>query len=273
LILRKNRLILFGLILIGLSLAWPIHYFFSQMEKPTDEQQLAELDKLAGDLLALTKKGEVDAARGKLDQLAEMFPNQTLPTRIRLESLNAVTQSILDAKKMYTSSHVNEEKLLWHATQVRVAIDALSHAHQPMWKEYYSPFANQMQNLLQASVERDSIEFRAQFEENYRLYLAIRPAMSVQLQESQMDRIGAVYQRLQKEMRNEPIEWQVIRETLRELSGLMQVAFLGEDKSAQAGLMQPRSPFMLIASITAMVSLVLSYVAWKKYWADKTAAA
>jgi sporulation protein YpjB len=270
--LRKNRLILLGLVLIGLSLAWPVHYFFSQMNKPESEQHLAELDKLAGDLLALTKRGDVEGARGKLDRLAELFPNQTLPTRIRLESLNAVTESILDARKMYLSAQVTEDKLLWHATQVRVAIDALSHAHQPMWKGYYASFANQMENLLHAALERDSGEFRAQFEENYRLYQAIRPAMSVQLKEGQMERISAVYQLLQKEMRKEQTDWQAIRESLRELYSQMQIAFLGEDRSTLATLMQPHSPLLLIISITAIVSLALAYVAWKKYVADRTQA-
>ncbi|NGQ94545.1 sporulation protein [Brevibacillus sp. SYP-B805] len=270
--MRKNRLLLLGLILIGLSLAWPVHYFFSQMNKPESEQHLAELDKLAGDMLALTKRGDVEGARGKLDRLAELFPNQTLPTRIRLDSLNAVTQSILAARQIYTSAQVPEEQLLWHATQVRVAIDALSHVHQPMWKGYYASFANQMENLLHAALERDSGEFRAQFEENYRLYLAIRPAMSVQLHEGQMERISAVYQLLQKEMRKEQTDWQAIRELLRDLYGLMQLAFLGEDRNTAAILMQPRSPLLLIISITAMVSLALAYVAWKKYAADRTQA-
>lgn len=263
--MRKNRLILLVLVVIGLSLAWPIQSFFSQMKKPANEAHLAELDRLAGDFYQLTKKGDLEGAKSKLNQLGELFPNQTLPTRIRIESLNAVTQSILAAKQMYANPALDEDKLLWHATQVRLAIDALSHAHQPMWKEYYTSYANQMQNLLQASVERDQIKFLAQFEENYRLFLAIRPAMSVQLQAEQMEKIGAAYQLIHKEIRNEQIEWQVIREALRELSALMQVAFVGEDTNTMAQLIHPQSPMTLILTIAGVVSLTLGYVAWRKY--------
>lgn len=263
--MQKNRLLLLVLIVLGLALAWPIQSFFSQIKKPEHAAQLAQIDRLAGDFYQLTKKGELDAARSKLDQLGELFPNQALPTRIRIESLNAITQSILAAKQMFANPASDEHKLLWHATQVRVAIDSLTHDHQPMWKEYYSSYANQMQNLLQASVERDTVTFHAQFEENYQLFLAIRPAMSVQLPAAQMEQIGASYQLIHKEMRNEQVDWQAIREELRQLSSQMQIAFVGEDKSALAGLIFPQTPANLIVTIASVVSLTLAYVAWRKY--------
>ena len=267
--MRKNRVILLVLIVVGLSLAWPIQSFFSQLQKPEHEAHLVELDQLAGDFYQLTKKGDLDAARSKLNQLGEIFPNQTLPTRIRIESLNAVTQSILAAKQMYANPASGEDKLLWHATQVRVAIDALSHAHQPMWREYYSSYANQMQNLLQASVERDNVAFLAQFEENYQLFLAIRPAMSVQLQAVQMEKISAAYQLIHKEIRNEQVDWQLVREALRELSAQMQIAFVGEDKSTLAQFIHPQSPLTLILTIAGVVCMTLAYVAWRKYQAEQ----
>jgi sporulation protein YpjB len=268
--LQKNGKILFSLLLIGLLLSWPIGLLLTKLEKPAGHKQLAELDKLAAELLTLTKKGDLESAQRKIKKLAETFPHQTLPREIRIESLHAVTQSILNAQKAFASTKWDESQLLWHATQVRVAIDALRFADQPLWRNYYSSYATQMQNLLQSSVERDTAQFRAQFEENYRLYLAIRPAMSIQLNEEQMQQIGAAYELVSKEIRKEAIEWQTVREALRELNGIMQTAFAGEDKSALALLMIPGSPVMLIFSVSAVVTLTLAYVAWKKYAAEQT---
>jgi sporulation protein YpjB len=267
--LRKNGKILFGLLLIGMLLAWPIGFLLSKMEKPAGQEQLVELDKLAEELLTQTKKGDMESAQRQIKKLAEKFPKQTLPLEIRIESLHAVTQSILNAQKAFDSAKGEESKLLWHATQVRVAIDALRHAERPMWRDYYSSYATQMQNLLQSAVERDAVQFRAQFDENHRLFLAIKPAMSIQLSEQQMNQIEAAYELVSKEIRKESIEWQTVREALRELSGIMQTAFIGEDKSALALLMRPGSPLTLIASVSAAVILTLAYVAWKKYAAEQ----
>jgi sporulation protein YpjB len=263
--LNKNTRMLVFLIVVGLLLAWPIHAWVTKLDHPAEQEHLAELDKLAGEMLELTKQGDIEGAQQKIKLLADRFPNLTLPVTIRIESLNAVTQSILAAKKSFSSPKTNEEQLLWHATQVRVAIDALSHVHQPMWRSYYASYATQMQNLMQSSVERDINLFRTQFEENYRLYLAIKPGMSVQLPEEQMNQIGTAYDTISKEMRNSTMEWQVVREALRELSGIMQSAFIGEDKSAIAMLMLPGSPLMPIVTIVALLIVTLTYVGYRKY--------
>lgn len=266
--MQKNMKMLLFLLVTGLLLALPISNFFRIFEVPAKQDQLRLLDKLADEVLEATKKGDMDTARSRLNRLADTFPNQTLPISIRIESLNAVTQSILAAKQTFASAKESDEIYLWHATRVRLAIDALSHDHQPMWKNFYSSYSDQMQHLLQASVIRDTQALRAQLEENYRLYLAIRPAMSVQLKEQEMSKISASYEQLSKEVKNELPDWQLVRDTLRELHGVMQEAFVGEDRSVLGSLIAPGSPFMLIITVALAVTLALTYVAWKKYSAE-----
>jgi sporulation protein YpjB len=263
--LGKNRKFMWFFILMGLLLAWPVHTLVTMLDQPAEQQHLADLDTIAEDLLQLTRKGDVEGAQQKMVQLAERFPQQSLSQSLHIESLNAVTQSILAAKKMFATAKVTDDQLLWHATRVRVAIDALSHDHQPMWRSYYTSYMNQVQNLMQSAVERDYRQFQTQFEENYRQYLAIKPAMSIQVKEEQMNLIGSAYERIAREMRKNAIEWQVIREALRELSAHMQSAFVGEDKSTTALLIGPGSPFVLIAAIAFLLIVTLSYVGWKKY--------
>jgi sporulation protein YpjB len=267
--LEKNRKFIWFFILMGLLLAWPVHTLVTKLDQPAEQQHLAELDNMAEELLQLTRKGDVEGAQQKIVQLAERFPQQSLSRSLRIESLNAVTQSILAAKKMFAAAEVSDEQLLWHATRVRVAIDALSHVHQPMWRSYSHSYMNQLQNLMQSAVERDYRQFQTQFEENYSQYMAIKPAMSIQLEEEQMNQIADSYERIAREMRQSTIEWQAIREALRELSTHMQSAFLGEDKSTAALLIGPGSPFMLIAAIASVLIVTLSYVGWKKYAAEQ----
>ncbi|MGO0061036.1 sporulation protein YpjB [Brevibacillus fluminis] len=265
--MRKNIKILLLLLVSGLALSWPMYTILSSMEKSDEQQQFSRVDKLAEELLALTKKGDMEQARIKIQNLADIFPSQTLPVSIKIESLNAVTQSILAARNVFSAGKADDDKLLWHATQVRVAIDALTHPNQAMWRNYYTSFTSQMQNLLQASVERDAEELRDQFAENYRLFLAIKPAMSVQLPEPEMEKINASYDALIKQVRNETVDWQVVRETLRDLNASISAAFLGDDRHAISDWLDTRSLVMLSASIGTLVSITLAYVAWRKYYA------
>ncbi len=263
--MKKNMKILILLLFVGLLLSWPMYSLLGKLEKTAEQEQIAAFDKLSEEFLTLTKKGDLDAARQKIEKLADAFPSQALPVSMRIESLNAVTQSILAAKKFFGSTNTADDKLLWHATQVRIAIDALTHTHQPMWRNYYSSYAHQLQNLMHSSVQRDFVEFQAQFAENYRLYLAVKPAMSVQVNEAQMEKISEAYDFLTKEVRKESIDWANIRDTLRELNGVIQQVFVGEDKNAFSKFLFTDSTSMLMFSIGTVVTMTLAYVAWRKY--------
>ncbi|MFM1652689.1 sporulation protein YpjB [Brevibacillus sp. B_LB10_24] len=266
---KKSTKILILLCLAGFLLAWPISYFFAKLEKPTEEANLTQLDRTAQEFLSLTMKGDLDNARLRVIRLAEMFPSKAMPLAIRIESLNAVTQSILAAKKEFASPKPSEEVLIWHATRVRVTIDALRHASQPMWRTYFDSYAAQMQHLMQSSVERDIESFRQQFEEYKRLFLVIRPAMSVQLKESLMEKIDNSYELLTREIRNATPDWQIARDALRELNSSMQEAFFGEDRSALARFSSPNSPLLLILAVAGVLTITLGYVAWRKYLAEQ----
>lgn len=268
-LLKKNMKILMLLLFTVLVLSWPIAFFLGMLDQSVEEDNFAQVDRLASELLALTKKGEHDLARAKLQRLAEIFPHQTLPVSIRIESLNAVTQSILAALHVFASSQSDDNKLLWHATQVRVAIDALAHTNHPIWRNYHSSYISQVQNLLQASVERDVPTLRDQFAENYRFYLALKPAMSVQLSEMQMEVINQSYELLVKEIRKDALDWQIVRELLRELNGAISLAFLGEDKHALGNWLGRGQLVIMIASVSTMVTMTLCYVAWRKYSAAR----
>ncbi|MGF9905060.1 sporulation protein YpjB [Brevibacillus porteri] len=264
--MKKNIRFLLFFLMIGLFLSWPIHNLYSKLNQPIEEKQLAALDQIAHELLTYAKKGDLEGAEQRIVQLAERFPNQHLPNPIRIESLNAVTQSILAAKQSFASANASEQQLLWHATRVRIAIDALTHDHQPMWRSYYPSLVTQVQNLQLSAVERNFSQFREQFDENYRLFLAIKPGMSIQLPEGQMSSITVAYDIISKEMRNSQVDWQLVREALRELNSSFQVAFVGEEKSTFARLMmRPDSPIVILASISIALIMALSYVAWKKY--------
>lgn len=267
--MKKNIRYLLFFLVIGLLLSWPIHTLYTKLDRPEEEKRLHEMDRIADDFLDDVRKGDLVGAQESIEKLAARFPNQSLPLPIRIESLNAVTQSILAAKESIQSPHVSKEHLLWQATRVRVAMDALTRQHQPMWRSYYSVFLTQVQNLQQSAVERDFETFREQFEENQRLYLAIKPAMSIQLAESNMTAISAVYEQISKEMRNSEKDWQLVREALRDLHRLMKAAFVGEETSAFARLMmRPDSPVLIMSSIVIAVLLSLTYVGYRKYQAQ-----
>ncbi|WP_232696369.1 sporulation protein YpjB [Brevibacillus daliensis] len=259
---RKITLWLFVAILVVL----PISYYVIEQNRPPEEKELAQLDKLASSVLRATEKGDLETAKQDVSQLAMLFPNKTLPISIKIESLNAVTQTILSAKKAYSNPTVTQNQLIWHATQVRLVVDALHQPKNPLWQTYYESYSQQMQHLLLSAVERNKEAVLTQFEENYQLYLALRPAMTIQVKENTMQIITNQYEGITRQIRDSKWDWQVLRASIRELHNAMQDAFIGEEQTAIGSSQNGEdSIYFIMVWLGALILLSLAYVAWIKY--------
>lgn len=267
--MNKSGKILILLVLLGLLLAWPIYVLYGKLEKPPHEKQLAEMVRLADDIYSLTKEGNVDDARNMMMELSQRFPRVAMPKGLRIESLHTVTNSVLAAKQVYSTLNTPIGYMLWQAERLRIAMDALYHPNDAIWREYYAQFADQMEELQLLSVQRNREKFREKWENQYRMYQMVKPGMSVSLSEEKMKQVDDLYGFILEQIRRENTEWSRIRTSLRELKLELQEAFVGKDLNTIGIFRVQRSQDQFIWMLTSIVVVTLGYVAWKKYMARK----
>lgn len=256
----------FGLIFV---IAFTLYILFPAVVKTEStlntEIEWEQIDQLSGELYTLTKNHEFAKANAVLDRLGEQLANAREKQRITLEGAEVVAQSIKNGKQAFSAMNPNEDRLLWHALQIRLAVDALTHGNQPMWKQYYSAYSAQIKQMQDYASEQTPDKLYEVFDNHYQLFKTLEPAMQVSVSLERVQMIQSVYKSIITEARKDFPNWDEMNFTIQQLQMTADEVFWGNDTSTFARYIHQNSPYLLISSIAAFVVVTLAYVAWKKY--------
>jgi sporulation protein YpjB len=266
----KKLLLLFIILIIGVTgvLFWTkvIH-----IEKPkTDVETLSiyeRMDQLSQEVYSLTKEKKFPEAKAKLEELGRLFASSKPPKGLTIESLDIITETIVKAKQAFASITIDPNQLLWHALQVRLTMDSLTHAHQPLWKNYYKQYKEHIQKLTIYVGAKKKDEFNRLFLQNIQLYQMLKPAMSVSVPPHEMEQLLSIYRFLLKESRQPDFNWNQVYMVLNELNRQIDKLFIGKEVTTFTSVLTPGSPYHTILLVTTLVIVVLGYVAYQKYQA------
>lgn len=228
-----------------------------------------KMDVLSQDVYQWTKEGKYAEVKGKLEELGRLFAETKPPKGLSIEAINVLSDTIIKAKRAFTAAEADPNRLLWHALQLRLSIDSLTHEKQPLWKNYYSSYQEHVNKMMLLSASRKQGEFSRTFAQNLQLYQTLKPALTVSISIQQMEMLHSIYSFLLQETRKADYNWEAIANALTELKRLVDIIFIGEDQSTLAPGMPPESPLLIISLFASIVLTSLGYVGWKKYRAEQ----
>ncbi|AMA73550.1 MULTISPECIES: sporulation protein YpjB [Aneurinibacillus] len=227
------------------------------------------MDQLSQDIYQLTKEEKYSEAKQSLTELGVLFAETKPPKGLSLEAVNALSDTILKAKRAFAAVEPESDRLLWHALQVRLSIDSLTHERQPLWKNYYNSYKEHINKMILLAAGRKESDFSRTFMQNLQLYQTLKPAFTVSATAQQIEMLYSIYSFLLQETRKAQYNWDAIANALNELNRVVDAIFVGEDTSAFALGMPPESPFLIIALFASVIFTALGYVGWKKYKAEQ----
>lgn len=227
------------------------------------------MDLLSQEVYSLTKDKKFPEAKSKLEQLGQLFASSKPPKGLTIETMEYITDTIVKAKRAYASINIDPNQLLWHALQVRLTMDSLTHTNQPLWKNYYKPYKEHIQKLTIYVSGKKKEEFTRLFLQNLQLYQMLKPAMSVNASPQEMEQLLSIYRFLLQESRKADFNWDQVYMVLNELNRQIDKMFIGKETTTFASVFTPGSPYHTILLVSTLVIVVLGYVAYQKYRAVK----
>lgn len=169
---RKLYLLLLTILLMVSS----VPVFASEKEAASQQHLLQDLDRLSQEALKLTEQGQFEEAKQRLDALAQRFTQINFHNRMSIEALELASNSMVQGKQAYTETNPDKNEALWHATQIRILIDALTHPNQPIWKGYHMTYLEQVGKMLHHSERKEIEDLSNALHEHYQLYTILKPA-------------------------------------------------------------------------------------------------
>jgi sporulation protein YpjB len=230
-----------------------------------------KMDRLSQEIYQLTKDGKYSEAKKNLAELGVLFSEMKPPKGLSIEAINAISDTIIKAKRAFAAVQAEPNRLLWHALQARLVIDSLTHEKQPLWKNYYNSYQEHINKMMLLTAGRKTAEFSRAFAQNLQLYQTLKPAITVYASSQQVEILYSIYSFLLQETRKAEYNWEAISNALEELNRLVDRLFVGEDRSTFAPGIPPESPILIIALFASIVLTSLGYVGWKKYKAEQHA--
>ncbi|MDF2649587.1 MAG: hypothetical protein K0Q73_5392 [Paenibacillus sp.] len=240
-----------------------------QAAKPIDPEQverIAFLNQIADDMYKQTMDGQVTEARNKLMQMSDQIPKIHFEGITSVEGLNALTETITQAKRVYNAAAYSPEEGQIAVAKIRLATDALTHKNQPMWLQYYKVLQNDTNNLNEDVKANKQKEALANFGKLSQHIAIIRPSLLISRDAASVEKLDSLLAFIRTNLNSQPMSTRQLESGLDHLNHVLDDLFLkNKDAIAFVPITDPRQPIIWSLGIGLIIVSVLSFVGWRMY--------
>lgn len=261
--MEKRLYLLILAILLMVSLI-PQSFVRAESES-TGQTILQDLDHLSQEVLELTERGNIAEAKGKLERLADLFTKIGVEKNMSIEALEIASDTLVQGKRVYTDVTPDRKEMLWHATQIRILIDALTHPNQPIWKGYHMTYVEQVSKIIHLAGRKEQSDLSKALQDNIKLYTILKPAFAVNHSASTMEMLDSLYNFLLQQSHESQVKWEAVQQSSQQLQEITGNVFLGKDQNTFSWYISSNSPVAMISLMSFILVTVLTYSAWRMY--------
>jgi sporulation protein YpjB len=240
-----------------------------QAAKPIDPEQverIAFLNQIADDMYKQTMDGQVTEARNKLMQMSDQIPKIHFEGITSVEGLNALTETITQAKRVYNAAAYSPEEGQVAVAKIRLATDALTHKNQPMWLQYYKVLQNDTNNLTEDVKANKQKEALANFGKLSQHIAIIHPSLLISRDAASVEKLDSLLAFIRTNLNSQPMSTRQLESGLDHLNHVLDDLFLkNKDAIAFVPITDPRQPIIWSLGIGLIIVSVLSFVGWRMY--------
>ncbi|MBP1994755.1 sporulation protein YpjB [Paenibacillus eucommiae] len=238
-------------------------------KKEADPQQLkkmAFLNQTADEMYQKAMDGEMMEARNKLLQVSDQITNINFAGVTTIEGLNALTESVTKAKKIYNAASLSPNEGQVAVSIIRLATDALTHKNQPMWLQYYTLLQNDL-SLMEAAVHKSNAqEAVSAFNKLNQHISLIHPSLLISREPSEVEKLDSLMNFVRLELSKDPAEYPNIQNGIEQLHRSVDELFgKKSETTAYLPLADPKHPIIWTLVIGAIISSILTFTGWRMF--------
>lgn len=230
---------------------------------PEQRRQLEQLNAAADDMYRHTMDGNVSKARERLDEIGTKVTGMSFAGIASVEGLTALSESIVEAKRVFQAVQYVPESGQAAAAKIRLATDALTHANEPMWLAHYKGMKESADRLEQAVGKRNQREAAASLDELQFRYAVIRPSVWISRTPSQAEKLESLLAFLRKQLSQPQINESELGGALAHLQQTLDELFGRKEQAAYVPMIESRLPVRWLLLFGSMIVGVLAFAAWR----------
>lgn len=233
---------------------------------PEQVKRLEFLNQFADEMYKQTMDGQVIEARNKLMQISEQIPKIHFEGVTSVEGLNALTETITQAKRVYNAAAYSPEEGHIAVAKIRLATDALTHKNQPMWLQYYKVLQDDTSMLNQDVKANKQQEALTNFGKLSQHIAIIHPSLMISRDAASVEKLDSLLVFLRTNLNSKPMSTRQLESGVDHLNHILDELFLkNKDVIAFVPITDPRHPIIWSLGIGLIIVSVLSFVGWRMY--------
>lgn len=257
--------------MLGIVLMTAVIFIFPVDRAAGNEEAEEAMIRLQDVSAKLLRSAEDQAYEQSLNEIAVLERNvrslnqQYVFNEGQTRRLLAMTDQ---ARQMVRQPESSSASLQWQALKLHLAIDAVTHPNQPLWKAYNSTYIRQIQTIQEMIVEKKQEKLLSLLEVNQSLFHTIEPSVALTQSPETAKQWSDYYQELFSYANASDVPWASMRTSAGELRRLAVTVFSSET-SVPRSVAGRQSPLYIILVVGSFLIPALVYVAWRKYRGEK----
>lgn len=219
---------------------------------------------LAEQIVVYVEKGKYLEAREQLHQLSQQFARSDLSKKhLKLEVIHILSHELIQMEQKLNQVVIsNPEEVKRNAIRLKLAFDAVSHQHQPLWKQYYQSFQKQVTRFKQAYDKKEAHKMDQSIQMIVSEYRLIRSALIISKNKEAITKLDSLIRFMEKQ--KDP---RLQKEGIQRWEEIIHPLFFGSDRDVVAAY----RPYIgsgiiwVISWLVFWITMVFVYVGWRKY--------
>ncbi len=233
--------------------------------KPSAEQvQKTELlGRTAEELYQKAKQADVPGSLMALQQLSDQIPKIRFEGLTSIEGMNALTRAVTDAKRVFNAASFKSEEGWIAAAKIRLAADALSHPHTPLWLQYDKLLSDDVNLLEKAAADKNRAEVRrgaALLEQHIGI---IRPSLLISRSPADVEKLDSLVTFIKLQAQGEGEPYRNVLNAVPPLRGLLDTLFLKRETTAYLPYPEQQNPILWIVTLGSVILASLGFAGWR----------
>ncbi|MEF3308213.1 sporulation protein YpjB [Paenibacillus sp. GYB004] len=226
-------------------------------------RQVERLNDTADEMYRFVMDGNIDKARDKLDEVGNKLTQIRFDGITSVEGVGALSNAIVQAKRSFQAVNVSEEEVKGAAAKIRLATDALTHANQPMWLQYYKLMKETARQLEAAVQKKDKQEASAKLDQLHERYEIIRPSLLISRQPFEVEKVDSLFAFLRSQLSKPDLDAKLAGGGIDQFHLTLDALFGRQDKAAFIPVDDSPVPLPSVMAIGSVIIAVLAFAAWR----------
>lgn len=228
-------------------------------------ERMKPIDECAESIYRHIQAGDIEAARLELTRLERLVTETSFQGVTGIEGLEALTSAIVEAKRAFHAVRPSSSTELAAAAAVRLAADALTHRHNPLWLRYESILEDDLVKLRNSYQLTDQQGMIKSLEQLERHYAVMRPAALISREPHLIEKIDSLFTFIRGRAEAEGPRDKALLTGFVQLKSAFDELFRPQDRPTLLVLLPLDNPWYWSLIFSLIILSVLIYWSWFRY--------